>query len=216
MEGEGLAHDGIPGQVMRRLGKIGTFVAVCADLLALVDLEIGEKAAYEGVGNSVEYFPAIGGLSDVGSEYVIEFLLREESYKILDVAADAEIYTSVHIELNVEISHIVLIGAEEELKTAVLAGGSERIVYLGSDIILNGREVKEKLLAVVADLSLCADALGIAQVGDLHSERGDFAPVGRSVCFFDDVCFHIDLRSVLSNTFINYNTKVLICQVERA
>ena len=137
MEGEGLSHDGIPGQVMRRLGKIGTFVAVCADLLALVDLEIGEKAAYEGVGNSVEYFPAIGGLSDVGSEYVIEFLLGEESYKILDVAADAEIYTSVHIELNVEISHIVLHRAEEKLKTAILARSANRSVFHGSYILFN-------------------------------------------------------------------------------
>ena len=48
MEGEGLTHDGIPGQVVRRLGEVGAFVAVCADLLAAVDLEIREEAADEG------------------------------------------------------------------------------------------------------------------------------------------------------------------------
>ncbi len=184
VEGEGLALDFVPREVMRRLGKVRALIAVRAHLFAGVDLEVRKKAANESVGNSVEYLPAVRRFVYLGSKYFFGGLFGNKSYKVYNVASKTEIDASVHIEFDVEISRVIFHGAEEELKTAILARSAYRSVFRGSYILFNSGEMHEKFLIVIAYLSLCANVVGCGEIGSIDVYCGDFRPIRSAVGFF--------------------------------
>ena len=108
MEGERLTRNRAPREIVRRFGKIGAFVEVGSHFLSLVDREIGEETFDKRVGNSVEYFPSVSCFRYLKCEDILDRVLGNKSYKVLNVTSKAKIGTTVEVKLNIEISYIIL------------------------------------------------------------------------------------------------------------
>lgn len=204
VEGEGFALYLAPGEIVRRLGEVGALIAVSAHLFARVYLEVGEKAANESVGNSVEYLPAVCRFVYLRSKHFFCCLLGDKPYKVYNVASKTEIDTAVHIELDVEISLIVLHRAEEELKTAILTRCADRTAFDCSYIFFNGREVNEKFLLVIAYLSLGAYVIRCIKVGVIDINRGNSVPIWCAQSFFYGIGVHNELSFRFDDNIIPF------------
>ena len=66
---------------MRRLGQIGAFKTVCADLFALINHEIGEKSLDKGIGEAIFDLPAAFKFRYLAAEKIL-FCVGDEANEI--------------------------------------------------------------------------------------------------------------------------------------
>ena len=137
-------------------GQIAAFVEIAPDFS--VRSEIREEQAQQLEGNLIRHIPAVGR-SFAACMQGLCAVRKQDPHQILSSGPKSEIDAQAGVQLNVDISRILLCGAEEKLQAAVLTRLVKDAGIFGADLRLLRMKMHIQPAVIIRKLRIGADLL---------------------------------------------------------